>query len=1179
MKTNTISNAPATIGNWPGLRKCTMAATLLSLLTMAAVAQAQVTIYQDSFARTGALSGSAPDTVNATGATWLAWPQIITDGTEAAITNLPVEVPNAYLPFTVLTGHIYTLTASLFAYTNYLGLGTVTNAGANWLWLGYSVSPVLYQSISSSEGVAWMLHRATNGGAEVFKGPGTTAPNPNFQWPITTNFTTYSVILSATNDNIWTVTYETNGGVMYTISAIAPPTANNGMRVGYVGFGANGATGHIMNFSLTDTGAANVAPTIYEQPNNATAQVGQTATFWVNALGVSASGPSTIPTYQWMTNSPGGPTNAIPGATNAVYTTPALSSSYNGLSYTVAVTSGGSTVNSTPGTLTVVAGQPTIFSATKTASGTNVVVMFSGPVDTNTGLNVTNYSLNNGASVLSASAGNASGSVILTTSALSTNLGYYLAVQNVQDLYSDVIANAYVPVLPASLVLFLRGDSGVIVDNSNNVVQWLDQTTNGNNAVQFFGMGTNTSGVGIPGPQARPATNSISGNNDYLPALNFNPANSNFLTAAPSPSLAINGSMTVYAYVNPVNYTSVTREVINKAVGNQPGSFDFYPANGTGGLVLYRGDGNGGGFFSSGAGPGSGAPHLFAVTSQNTGTNAAGTTVTNLETFYIDGNYDNSGNVNLTIPGALDCDEPAYIGYRSDHYSGDVMYGQIAEIMLFNSALSGADRTNVDNYLGVKYYPFSVTQPPSNVTTNEGDTATFTVAASEGSAHLSYQWQVETNGGSSFTNIAGATNASYTTWTLAPTDNNDQFDVQIIVPGNSTNTSSPATLTVNPLPPTVTSVGIPIWSQTNIIVLFSEAVDPVTATTVTNYSLNNGASVLSAAIGNAPNQVVLTTSALTPGVVYTLTVQNVMNLYGKTILPASPSVGVYPPYTALWLKASTGVTADANGNVSQWNDLSGNTNNMIQTAGPPYEPQLATNAYGDPVIRFTGTNETYMYAADSPTLEITGDMSIFAVVNFATLAGGTNGEIVSKTCANKAAPYDYYFNTTSARFYRGNCTGYAVVSSAIAPVTGTPQVFDVVMQGTTVTQRLDGDSNGSGTLSTTIGDTGQPVYIGTRADTVNRLTGDLAELIVIGSALSSNDVVSMENYLAQNHYLQPPGAPLIVQNPQSPFLAWPGDTVANSVSAIGTQPFYYQWQFGGSNLTDNGRILGPRATS
>ena len=69
-----------------------------------------------------------------------------------------------------------------------------------------------------------------------------------------------------------------------------------------------------------------------------------------------------------------------------------------------------------------------------------------------------------------------------------------------------------------------------------------------------------------------------------------------------------------------------------------------------------------------------------------------------------------------------------------------------------------------------------------------------------------------------------------------------------------------------------------------------------------------------------------------------------------------------------------------------------------------------------------------------------------------------------------------------------------------------------------MTHRLDGKPNGSGTLSAAIADpAGEPLYIGTRMDGANRLTGDISELIVIGSALSPGDLASIERYLAVSH--------------------------------------------------------------
>src|SRR5204863_3396786 len=130
----------------------------------------------------------------------------------------------------------------------------------------------------------------------------------------------------------------------------------------------------------------------------------------------------------------------------------------------------------------------------------------------------------------------------------------------------------------------------------------------------------------------------------------------------------------------------------------------------------------------------------------------------------------------------------------------------------------------------------------------------------------------------------------------------------VTLPNGSFVYSTTNTLTVLNMPPYVTTAGIPIWNTNQVIVIFDEAVDPATATTAGNYAMNNGASVLSAAMGDAANKVVLTTSPLTfnanPGF-YSLTVQNVKDLFGNTLVTASTGLGLYPN-TAVWIRADTG---------------------------------------------------------------------------------------------------------------------------------------------------------------------------------------------------------------------------------------------------------------------------------
>ncbi len=89
--------------------------------------------------------------------------------------------------------------------------------------------------------------------------------------------------------------------------------------------------------------------------------------------------------------------------------------------------------------------------------------------------------------------------------------------------------------------------------------------------------------------------------------------------------------------------------------------------------------------------------------------------------------------------------------------------------------------------------PAVTTQPTSEIA-DLGGTASFTAAAS-GAPAPTVQWQVSTDGGTTFTNIAGATS---TTYSFAPSTAENGYEYQAVFTNMSgTVTSNPATLTVN----------------------------------------------------------------------------------------------------------------------------------------------------------------------------------------------------------------------------------------------------------------------------------------------------------------------------------------------------------------------------------------------
>ena len=128
-----------------------------------------------------------------------------------------------------------------------------------------------------------------------------------------------------------------------------------------------------------------------------------------------------------------------------------------------------------------------------------------------------------------------------------------------------------------------------------------------------------------------------------------------------------------------------------------------------------------------------------------------------------------------------------------------------------NSVYSGSSSYTVNGSAGHSYVPVDfmysatsagvpiITQQPQSATVTAGQAATFSVAASSNTA-LSYQWQSQPPGGSTFVNIPGATASTYTTPAAQATDNGTQF---LCVVSNSAGSviTVAATLSVQPPPP------------------------------------------------------------------------------------------------------------------------------------------------------------------------------------------------------------------------------------------------------------------------------------------------------------------------------------------------------------------------------------------
>jgi len=181
----------------------------------------------------------------------------------------------------------------------------------------------------------------------------------------------------------------------------------------------------------------------------------------------------------------------------------------------------------------------------------------------------------------------------------------------------------------------------------------------------------------------------------------------------------------------------------------------------------------------------------------------------------------------------------------------------------------------------VRYSPVSptITLDPANQTVLQGQTASFTVAAS-GSAPLSYQWQ------RNMTNIAGANSSTYTLGSTALADSGAKFRSVVTNSFGAAN-SNEATLTVQPPPPILQTE-----ENTDLAIAFDSVTmlrDPYPLTNSFNFSSDNRTRVMLFAVNldllPSENSSAVTSQAEDAQLkVYPLTVESVTTVPGLSWL-------------------------------------------------------------------------------------------------------------------------------------------------------------------------------------------------------------------------------------------------------------------------------------------------------
>ena len=119
-------------------------------------------------------------------------------------------------------------------------------------------------------------------------------------------------------------------------------------------------------------------------------------------------------------------------------------------------------------------------------------------------------------------------------------------------------------------------------------------------------------------------------------------------------------------------------------------------------------------------------------------------------------------------------------------------------ITLANADTNANETQSDDTIAGDAASSIAIDTQPASASVAATNTQAFTVATTvTGAGTASYQWQISTNAGVDFSDISGATNATYTTPATAAGDSGNQYRVKVNTTAGAVEViSSAATLTV-----------------------------------------------------------------------------------------------------------------------------------------------------------------------------------------------------------------------------------------------------------------------------------------------------------------------------------------------------------------------------------------------
>jgi hypothetical protein len=160
---------------------------------------------------------------------------------------------------------------------------------------------------------------------------------------------------------------------------------------------------------------------------------------------------------------------------------------------------------------------------------------------------------------------------------------------------------------------------------------------------------------------------------------------------------------------------------------------------------------------------------------------------------------------------------------------------------------------------------------------------------------------------------------------------------------------------------------------------------------------------------------------------------------------------------------------------------------------------------GNPITRWDGVDDIM----DTGTVITADDFTAFFVVNTET-----GGMLLGQPNDGSGRSFELKNGGNYVMRISSNGTSFTTITSGASTNTGVWEVITFEKNGTSATIRVDGTSVASGTVPATINNLTVQSLIGARADHGESFEGDIAEIILYDSSLSSGNRSSIESYLS-----------------------------------------------------------------